>query len=67
VLHLLGNFLRLKKSFRIAGRSAKFRILHGISMEFGRKWTYMPNKRVSFILMDLRDTPRHSVLEDHVN
>jgi hypothetical protein len=33
-------------------------------MEFGAPWAYSPNKRMSLVLMDLRDTPRHSVTDD---
>jgi hypothetical protein len=53
VLHLLRNFLRPKKFFRVVGGSAKFKILHGDSIEFGRNWIYQPDKRLSLALMDL--------------
>jgi hypothetical protein len=58
--------LRLKNNFNVLGGSAKFRILKRDSLEFGRDWTYQPRKCLSFALLDLRDTPGHSVLEDHV-
>jgi hypothetical protein len=66
VLYLFRNYLRLKKCFRMVGGSAKFMILHGNSMEFGRNWIYMLGKRLLFALMDLPDTPRHNILEDHI-
>ena len=44
VLHLLRNFIRLKRAFQVNGGSAKFKILHGDSMEFGRPWSYNPCK-----------------------
>jgi hypothetical protein len=66
VLHFLRNFLRLKNNFSVSGGSAKFRTLKHDSLEFGRDWTYEPGKRLSFALLDLRDTPGLSVLEDHV-
>jgi hypothetical protein len=66
MLHLFRNFLRLKKNFRMARGSAKFRILHGDSMKFGGNWTYMLGKRLLFALMDLRDTFGHSALEDQI-
>jgi hypothetical protein len=51
VLYLFRNYLRLKKCFRMVGGSAKFMIL---------------GKRLLFALMDLPDTPRHNILEDHI-
>jgi hypothetical protein len=66
VLHFLRNFLRLKNNFSVSGGSAKFRTLKRDSLEFGRDWTYEPGKRLSFALLDLRDTPGHNVPEDHV-
>jgi hypothetical protein len=66
VLHFLRNFLRLKNNFSVSGGSAKFRTLKRDFLEFGRDWTYQPGKRLSFALLDLRDTLRHSVPEDHV-
>jgi hypothetical protein len=66
VLHFLRNFLRLKNNFNVSGGSTKFRTLKCDSLEFGRDWTYEPGKRLSFALLDLRDTPGHSVPEDHV-
>jgi hypothetical protein len=66
VLHFLQNFLRLKNNFSVSSSSAKFRTLKRDSLEFGRDWTYEPGKRLSFALFDLRDTPGHSVPEDHV-
>jgi hypothetical protein len=66
VLHFLRNFLRLKNNFSFSSGSAKFRTLKRDSLKFGRDWTYEPGKRLSFALLDLRDTPGHSVPEDHV-
>jgi hypothetical protein len=66
VLHLLRNFLRLKKSFRVARGSVNFRTLNGDSMEFGRNWTYMPGKRILLALMDLQDTLVRIVRKDHI-
>jgi hypothetical protein len=66
VLHFLWNFLRLKNNFSVSGGSAKFRTLNHDSLEFGRDWIYQPRNHLSFALFDLRDTPGHSVPEDHV-
>jgi hypothetical protein len=66
VLHFLQNFLRLKNNFSVSGGSTKFRTLKRDFLEFGRNWTYQSGKRLSFALLDLRDTPGHSVPEDHV-
>ena len=56
----------MKNNFSVLGGSAKFRTLKCDSLEFGRDWTYKPRKRLSFALLDLQDTPGHSVLEDHI-
>jgi hypothetical protein len=61
VLHVLVNFLRLKKNFRMAGGSGKFRTLNSETMMLGRDWTYQPGRRLSLAIMDFRDTPGHSV------
>jgi hypothetical protein len=66
VLHFLRNFLRLKNNFSVSGGSAKFRTLKHDFLEFGRDWTYQPGKCLLFALLDLRDTPGHSVPKDHV-
>jgi hypothetical protein len=66
VLHFLRNFLRLKNNFSVSSGSAKFRTLKRDSLEFGRDWTYELGKRLSFAVLDLRDTPGHSAPEDHV-
>ena len=34
-------------------------------MEFGAPWPYTPNRQMSLTVMDLCDTPRHSVTEDY--
>jgi hypothetical protein len=39
--------------------------LNSESMEFGAPWAYSPNKRMSLALMDLRDTPGHSIADDY--
>jgi hypothetical protein len=65
VLHFLQIFLRLKIRFRVSGGSAKFRVLNSESMEFGAPWAYSSNKRMSLALMDLCDTPGHSVADDY--
>jgi hypothetical protein len=51
--------------FRVVGGSAKFRVLNSESMEFGAPWAYSPSKQMSPALMDLRDTPGHSVADDY--
>ena len=56
----------MKKNFSVSSGSAKFRTLKRDSLEFGRDWTYEPGKQLSFALLDLRNTPRHSDAEDHV-
>jgi hypothetical protein len=65
VLHVLVNFLRLKKNFRVAGGLGKFRTLNSETMRPGRDWTYQPGRQLSLAIMDLRDTPGHSVAQDH--
>jgi hypothetical protein len=40
VLHVLSNFLRLKKNFKVAGGSGKFRTINYETMMLGRDWTY---------------------------
>lgn len=32
---------------------AKFRILYVNLMEFGKNWTYLPNKRLLMVVMDV--------------
>ena len=56
----------MKNNFSISDGSAKFRTLKRDSLEFGRDWTYEPRKRLSFALLDLRNTPGHSDAEDYV-
>ena len=65
VLHFLRNFLRLKNRFQVSGSSAKFKVLNSETMEFGVLWPYSSNKRMSLAVMDLHDTPGHSVAEDY--
>jgi hypothetical protein len=65
VLHFLRIFLRLKIRFRISGGSAKFQVLNSESIEFGAPWAYSSNKRMSLALMDLQDTPGHSVADNY--
>jgi hypothetical protein len=65
VLHFLRNFLKLNIRFRVSGGSAKFRVLNNESMEFGVPWAYSSNKWMSLALMDLRDTPGHSVVDGY--
>jgi hypothetical protein len=36
VLHVLSNFLRLKKNFKVAGGSGKFRTINFETMMLGR-------------------------------
>lgn len=64
VLHFLRGFLRLKNRNLPSGGSAKFRTLNCETMEFGAPPVYTPNRRMSFAVMDLRDTPGHTVAED---
>jgi hypothetical protein len=66
VLHVLLNFLRLKKNFKVAGGLGKFRTINSETMMLGRDWTYQPGRRLSLAIMDLRETPGHSVAQDHV-
>ena len=66
VLHFLRNFLRLKTRFRVSGGSGKFRVLNSETMEFEVPWHYTSNRQMSLTVMDLRDTPRHSVAEDYM-
>jgi hypothetical protein len=65
VLHVLSNFLRLKKNFKVAGGSGKFRTINSETMMLGRDWTYETGSRLSLAIMDLRETPGHSVAQDH--
>jgi hypothetical protein len=57
--------LRLKKNFRVAGSLGKFKTLNSETMKLGRDWTYQPGRRLFLAIMDLRDTPGHSVAHDH--
>jgi hypothetical protein len=65
VLHFFQKILRLKIRFRVSRGSAKFRVLNSDSMEFGAPWAYSSNKRMSLALMDLCDTPGHSVANNY--
>jgi hypothetical protein len=65
VLHVLSNFLRLKKNFKVAGGSGMFRTINSKTMMLGRDWTYETGRRLSLAIMDLRKTPGHSVAQDH--
>jgi hypothetical protein len=65
VLHVLSNFLRLKKNFKVAGGSGKFRTINYETMMIGREWTYQTGRRLSLAIMDLRETPGHNVAQDH--
>jgi hypothetical protein len=53
VLHELMNFLRLKKNFKVAGGSRKFRTLNSETIMLGRDWTYQPGRWLSLAIMDL--------------
>jgi hypothetical protein len=66
VLHVLSNFLRLKKNFKVAGGSGKFRTINSETMMLGRDWTYEMGRRLFLAIMDLRETPGHNVAQDHV-
>jgi hypothetical protein len=57
--------LRLKIRLRVSRGLAKFRVLNNESMELGAPWAYPSSKRMSLALMDLRDTPGHSVADDY--
>jgi hypothetical protein len=65
VLHVLSNFLRLKKNFKVAGGLGKFRTINSETMMLGRDWTYEKGRRLSLAIMDLRETPGHSVAQEH--
>jgi hypothetical protein len=65
VLHVLSNFLRLKKNFKVASGSGKFRTINSEIMMLGRDWTYETGRRLFLAVMDLRETPGHSVAQDH--
>jgi hypothetical protein len=62
VLHVLSNFLRLKKNFKVAGGLGKFRTINSETMMLGRNWTYQTGRRLSLAIMDLRETLGHSVV-----
>jgi hypothetical protein len=64
-VHVLLNFLRVKKNFKVAGGSGKFRTINSETMMLGRDWTYQMGRRLSLAIMDLRETPVHSVAQDH--
>jgi hypothetical protein len=65
VLHVLSNFLRLKKNFKVVGGSVMFRTINSETMMLGRDWTYQTGRRLSLAIMDLRETPGHNVAQDH--
>jgi hypothetical protein len=50
----------------MVGDLAKFRILHVNLMEFGKNWTYLPNKRLLMVVMDVLDTFGHSIPGNHI-
>ena len=60
------ELLEDEEHFSILDGSAKFKTLKLDSLEFGRDWTYEPRRRLSFALLDLPNTPGHSIAEDHV-
>ena len=66
MLHVLLNFLKLKKNFKVAGGPRKFRTINFETMMLGRDWTYETGRRLSLAIMDLREIPRHNVAQDHV-
>jgi hypothetical protein len=53
VLHVLSNFLRLKKNFKVAGGLGKFRTINSETMLLRRDWTYKTGRRLSLAIMDL--------------
>jgi hypothetical protein len=53
VLHVLSNFLRLKKNFKVAGGSGKFKTINSETMMLGRDWTYQMGRWLSLAIMDL--------------
>ena len=61
VLHVLSNFLRLKKNFKVAGGLGKFRTINFETMILGRDWMYKMGRRLFLAIIDLQETPRHSV------
>jgi hypothetical protein len=65
VLHVLLNFLRLKKNFKVVGGSGKFRTINSETMMLRRDWTYQMGRRLSLAIMDLQETPGHSIAQDH--
>ena len=65
VLHVLSNFLRLKKNFKVASSLGKFRTINSEIMMLGRDWTYETGRRLSLAIMDLLETLGHNVAQDH--
>jgi hypothetical protein len=65
VLQVFSNFLRLKKNFKVASGSGKFRTINSETMMLGRDWTYETRRWLSLAIIDLRETPGHSVAQDH--
>ena len=65
VLHVLSNFLRLKKNFKVASSLGKFRTINSEIMMLGRDWTYETGRRLFLAIMDLLETLGHNVAQDH--
>ena len=53
MLHVLSNFLRLKKNFKVAGGLEKFRTINFETMMLGRGGTYETGRRLSIAIIDL--------------
>ena len=66
VLHVLPNFLRLKKNFKVAGGLEKLKIINSETMMLGRNWTYQMGRWLSLAIMDLQKTLGHNAAQDHV-
>ena len=53
MLHVLSDFLRLKKNFKVAAGSRRFRTINSETIMLGRDWTYKTGRQLSLAIMDL--------------
>ena len=53
VLHVLLNFLRVMKNFKVVDGLRKFKTINFETMMLGRDWTYETRRQLSLAIMDL--------------
>ena len=53
VLHVLLNFLRVMKNFKVVDGLRKFKTINFETMMLGRDWTYETRRQLFLAIMDL--------------